>query len=468
MRSISSIGLQQYLLGLIFIIATLCLLSTAVYILYQGHIEFQHELSKKADTLDKHLQLQLILIKAGYKANQHFPNLSPVHNQDYQGLCLQYTATDDSIERNSCYGGLVAEKNWPLWFEKLYSWSFNPSNKLVRLITYNHNPHGKLTLTPDPEIEINRAWHILKKLLGLYTVTLSSLCVSLYFFLGRALKPADMIISDLKNITQGDLSTRLPTFNISEWQRMAKAINHLSASLEKSINDQNQLTLKLMSVREEERRFLTRELHDEFGQCLAGMQATAFSMLQTTKEKYQELVGDCQNIADINSLMMEHLRHLLQQLNLSNIDELGLTASLKSMISNWNAHSGKKTKYVIKLDADIDQIPIIISNQLFRIIQEALTNVAKHSQAKNAKVKLEIIPSSISNITNSSTTDMINLTISDDGIANNMMLEYSKGIGLLGIRERVMALGGTIRFSTNQPSGLIIQVGIPIQIPFKS
>jgi signal transduction histidine kinase len=464
MRYICSIGLRLYLLGLIFVIASLCLLSTAAYILYQANLESQNELSLKAETMDKYLELQLLQLKTGYKAGHDFPNLNLVANkQTNSGICLQYTAINESIVRHACYGGLVSPKSWPSWFESLYREVFYPANKLVRLITYNKQLHGKLTLTSDVDTQINRAWHDIKKLMSLFTVTLSSLCIMLYFLLGRALKPVDVIISGLDSMAKGNLSTRLPNFRIMEWQRTGKAINQLSANLEKTLIERNQLTLKLMNVQEEERRFLTRELHDEFGQCLAGLQATAFSMSQTAKEKCHELVKDCQNILDINSQMMEHLRNMLQQLHPSNIDEPGLSSSLTSMISSWNNRSGGKTHFTIELDNNIDQLPSPVSSHLFRIAQECLTNIAKHSKAKNARVKLEIIPASGIGITTHS-ADIIILTITDDGLANNMTFLDSSGIGLLGIRERVTALGGKIALTTNNPSGLMLQLWIPIRL----
>ena len=457
MHYISDIGLRLYLMGLILIIASFCLLSTAAYILYQANLESRDELFNKAETIDKHLELQLFQLANGYTAYQTFPDLSlNSTNKDISGLCIKYTDREGNLVRSSCFGGLSTPKKWPKWFEKLYRWSFHPGDELVRQITYKDQHQATLNLSADAEIEINRAWHDVKKLISLFAVTLSSLCIMLYFFLGRALKSVDVIVSGLNNMAKGRLSTRLPNFKIKEWQQTGLAINQLAASLEKSLSERNKLTFKLMNVQEEERRFLTRELHDEFGQCLTGLQATAFSLLQTAKEKNQELIEDCQSLLDINSQMMEHLRNMLQQLHPSNIEELGLSTSLTSMVSSYNARSAGTTKYSIELDDDINLIPYSISNHIFRIVQECLTNITKHSKAKNANVKLEILSQSSSNI--------ISLIITDDGLAKQMTFPDSSGIGLLGIRERITALGGKITLSNNKPSGLNIGLSIPFSI----
>lgn len=161
--------------------------------------------------------------------------------------------------------------------------------------------------------------------------------------------------------------------------------------------------------------------------------------------------------------MMDHLRNILQQLHPSNIEELGLKASLISLVSSWNARSGGRTDYKIELGDNIELIPNSVSSHLYRIIQECLSNIAKHSKAENAKVILELmLPSTISSITQP--TDIIALSIIDDGLANKTTFKNSNGIGLLGIRERVAALGGWIALTNNKPSGL----NIKLQIPFST
>lgn len=464
MRFISPTGLQLYLVGLIFLIASLCLFSTAAYILYQTSLDSRYELYVKAESMNNKLENQLLQIITKDSSFRNFPNLTPTFDKRYSNEgCIQYIAIDRSIVKNTCYGGLATStNNLPQWFEKLYHWVFHPKYKLVRLITYNNQIRGELTLTSDANLETNRAWHDVKKLMSLFTVTLSSLCIMLFFSLGRALKPADIIVSKLESMAQGDLSKRIPDFKMVEWQRTARAINHLSENLEKTLAEKNKLTIKLMNAQDEERQFITRELHDVFGQCLAGMQATAFSLKQTAQEKCHELVEDCQNISIINSQMMEHLRNILKQLHHSSIEELGLTVCLKSIITSWNARSNGKTRYTLDIDNNIDSIPSDTSNHIFRIVQESLTNISKHSKAKNAKVKIEIANSYTTSKTKQYTNNIF-LTITDDGLADNTSFLDSDGIGLLGIRERVIALGGKLTLSNNIPSGLILQLWIPIQ-----
>jgi len=211
-----------------------------------------------------------------------------------------------------------------------------------------------------------------------------------------------------------------------------------------------------MNIQEEERRYLARELHDEFGQCLAAINAVAASISQTAAYECPELVPEGKNISRIVHHMMELLRGLLLRLRPSDIDELGLTASLKSLVAGWNASSGGKTHYNLAVHGDLDRLPDPIPVTIFRIVQECLTNVSKHSFANNAKVTLRTVSE------NSSITT-IELIIEDDGKAKNLPFEDSPGIGLLGIRERVTALGGRLTLKTGNPSGLAVHVWLPVQ-----
>lgn len=274
--------------------------------------------------------------------------------------------------------------------------------------------------------------------------------------MSRALHPAQVIVAGLEKMEKDELSFRLPTFELEEWQRTGKAINQLAASLEQLLSERKKLALKLMNIQEEERRYLARELHDEFGQCLAAINAVAASISQTAENECPELVPEGKKISGIVHHMMESLRGLLLRLRPSDIDELSLTASLKSLVAGWNASSGGKTHYNLAVHGDLDRLPEPIPVTIFRIVQECLTNVSKHSFANNAKVTLRTVSE------NSSITT-IELIIEDDGKATNLPFEDSPGIGLLGIRERVTALGGRLTLKTGNPCGLAVHVRLPVQ-----
>lgn len=463
-----TINLKLYLMVLIFLIASACLFSTAAFVLYQSHAKSLHETKLSAESIDKQLEVQLIFgIAKGFQSSGLFPSFDFWTKSEHSsGLCVHFEQANGKIIKRACRGAKIKQQ-WPGWFEKLYRWTFQPGDVVKRSVMQHSKIYGFVTVLPNVETEIANAWHDVKTLMKLSVILVISLCTLLYFAVDWALRPARQIVAGLEKMAQGNLSLRLTDFNITEWQRTGQAINLLTENLQKTLADRNQLALKLVNAQEQERRYLTRELHDEFGQSLAGLAAIASSIKQTAKKQCPQLLTESQNIGRITTHMMELLRELLIKLRPVDMDELGLTESLHSMVAEWNARSGGKIRYRLEIMGDFDKLPDTLPVNIFRIIQECLTNISKHSEAKNAKVKLE--KSNISDKFNAtSSNDNIKLTIKDDGIADTLKLSDSSGIGLLGMHERITALGGKLTLTANNPSGLIIQVWLPLHTETES
>ena len=148
--------------------------------------------------------------------------------------------------------------------------------------------------------------------------------------------------------------------------------------------------------------------------------------------------------------MLENVRVLLKRLRPAELDELGLAASLNSLVSGWNARSGGKIRYQLNITGDCALLTEPLTITLFRISQECLTNIARHSAAAKASVALAI------------NSDAVTLIIEDDGSATGLPFAEDSGIGLLGIRERVTALAGHLTLAIVQPHGLKIEIRLPI------
>jgi nitrate/nitrite-specific signal transduction histidine kinase len=106
------------------------------------------------------------------------------------------------------------------------------------------------------------------RLLTVVAITLICLCILIYLALDRALRPTKVIRAGLERLAMNDFTTRLPPFDLAELSSIPDVFNHLAESLDRTLNERNALTQRLIAVQDEERRHLARELHDEFGQCL--------------------------------------------------------------------------------------------------------------------------------------------------------------------------------------------------------
>ncbi|WP_426992406.1 histidine kinase [Methylomonas sp. CM2] len=286
-------NLKFHLLSRIVLIAGTCLVATTAYVLYQADQQAILETQVTAESIDKQLELQLVHIDAGFAQPERFPDFNLwKETSTASGVCISYLSTIDSLRRNICNGAKITSRSWPIWFASFYQWAFHPGLEVVRPVEFKGRIHGSVMVAPSAEMGIASAWQNIRGLMGLSASTTLALCLLVYFTISRVLRPAQVIVTGLEKMEKGELSFRLPVFELDEWQRTGKAINQLAASLEQLLSERKKLALKLMNIQEEERRYLARELHDEFGQCLAAINAVAASISQTAENECPELVPE--------------------------------------------------------------------------------------------------------------------------------------------------------------------------------
>jgi signal transduction histidine kinase len=147
--------------------------------------------------------------------------------------------------------------------------------------------------------------------------------------------------------------------------------------------------------------------------------------------------------------MMVTLRGALVRLRPPDIEELGLRLSLESLVANWNGFEKGRTRFDIAIIGQIDDLPRSVCASLYRIAQEAITNAAKHAQARRVQLRIEAAPAEIV------------LSVEDDGEAKCVNVVAKTGMGLLGMQERVASLGGTLRFERRAAGGVRLVATIP-------
>lgn len=218
----------------------------------------------------------------------------------------------------------------------------------------------------------------------------------------------------------------------------------------RNADDLQRLSAKLITAQEEERRGIARELHDELGQVLSTIKveiAVARRRLDSTGTSGQ-LLENVESIADTALTSVRDLSHLLHP---SLLDDLGLPAAV-----DWYLR-GFGTRYGIRVELLVDRMDARLQPETevtaYRIIQEALTNVARHSGASTCRVYLQRL----------ATTVLV--TIEDNGrgfdTAAVAKADVRHGLGLLGIRERASLLRGTLRLESAPGSGTRLTVELP-------
>ncbi len=279
-------NLKIYLIIRIVLIAFICLLITAAYVLYQANQKSRHDVLVSAKAIDRQLELQLLRISVGAEIQERFPDMNVWSEHGFEpGRCARFVSVNGDRNNNACRGEVWADRSWPLWFGRFYRWVFNPGKTLVQQVTFRNRNYGTITVSNSIPKEIAHAWHDVAGLMSLAVVIVASVSILVFVSVSQALQPAKGIVAGLQRMENGELSLRLPNFCVSEWQSTGEAINRLAANQEKILLERKELAMKLMDVQEAERRYLVRELHDEFGQCLAGLNAVASSICETAKDE---------------------------------------------------------------------------------------------------------------------------------------------------------------------------------------
>lgn len=332
----------------------------------------------------------------------------------------------------------------PHWFINLVKGTY-PT--IERPITTFDGKQLLLIIQANPLDEISEAWQesITFFCLLLSLTILTFLAVNLLF--NKALKSISTIVEALKIIETGQYQHKLPEFSTYEYDSIAKAINHMAAELESAQQKNRQLTLHSLSIQEEERQRLSQELHDELGQSLTAIKVMAV----TAARKPSEIKPTTDAIIKVCDHLISVVRTMMRQLHPLVLTELGLKASVEDLLSHWSSRQ-PSLKLALNCPDTLDNLDQKYTIQIFRVIQECLTNIVRHSKATTANVDLSITQQP---------TPHLNLDIADNG--EGCSLESLKmGFGLLGMRERINSLGGELSIKSQPQQGLHISVRIPL------
>lgn len=227
-----------------------------------------------------------------------------------------------------------------------------------------------------------------------------------------------------------------------------------AANLNSDLLMQNrQLTRQLFAAQEEERRVLARELHDELGQWFTAIQAEAQIICNVAKH-LPEIHTSALSISNSAGKVHEVIRGMMRNLRPSLLDELGLEESLREMVRQWCAiHPGIACD--LKLEMSLNELGEELNLTVYRLIQEALNNVASHSKAHKLVLSLK------KELDTERSINLLTLCIEDDGTGFDSKSTRA-GVGLLGMRERVIAVGGDFYIESAPGSGTKILAKLPL------
>jgi glucose-6-phosphate-specific signal transduction histidine kinase len=238
------------------------------------------------------------------------------------------------------------------------------------------------------------------------------------------------------------------------WRRVAEVRDELAlrrdveARLREALAENRQLAMAAVSKQEEDRRDLARELHDDLGQYVNAAKIDAV----TLRDGGHEETVATSAAAIVKSLdhMDQVVRDLLRRLRPTGLDELGLPAALEEFVEGWRRRLPEIT-FQLAIEPGLEHFDEATNITLYRLVQEGLTNIAKHSHASRVEIGLA----------RAAGGESVALTVRDDGVGSAPLGRQS-GLGLIGMRERVVALGGTFDATQPQARGFVLTARLPV------
>lgn len=428
------------------------LMAAFSFLLVRSDRDAAHRAAEAAEFVGRELELQLLL-RGG--PGPDFPDMRILSGTYPEpGMCVAYEpaggpAGGGAAQRFCGGGGGTAA---PSWFSALYLLAFEPGRETERRVSYRETRLGSVLVSLDGATVVAEAWRETGGLLALSLVTVLGLLALVHAAAAQALRPVREILAGMNRLAEGDLSTRLPAFRVTEFDRIGMVFNHLAGNLQETIAQRRALTERLVAVQDEERRHLARELHDEFGQCLAAVAAIAASIGQTAEAECPSILEESRSLGRIAARMMDSLRGALTRLRPPGIDELGLAESLGELVASWNGGRHGKPRFVLETEGDTGSLPSGVQVDLYRIVQECLTNAIRHADASLILIRLA----------REASPPAVELSVTDDGRTAEVDFEHGSGRGIPGIRERVAALAGEVVFRKDEAGGVAVRVRIPL------
>lgn len=357
-----------------------------------------------------------------------------------------------SITTDSSFSGVQGElpspPHVPAWFVRLV----HPEPlQLVRVLHLGEGAE-RIVLRADASDEIGESWREVRPLMLMLLAFGVIANVLVYSVLGRSLSSLHGVSRALQAIEEGDFDVQVPRVGVPDVDVIADRFRHMSEVLKRSNQETQLLAQRSLAIQEDERRRLAQELHDELGQSISAIKALAVSIRDRAPALDEAVVSSADTIVEVSTDIYDRVRRMMAQLRPVGLDELGLVSALQHMVDDWNTHH-EDTFCQFRIEGQIPELRDEVAINCYRIVQEALTNIAKHARAEQASVLLRYVAAA------NDERGLFEIRIGDDGVGFDVK-STTRGLGLVGIFERVEAMNGTIELTSERNAGTHYRVGV--------
>ena len=353
--------------------------------------------------------------------------------------------TADAIEYRKANGSLsepsirLNTEGVPAWFVHLLR---IPNIAASHPIAIGEKHAGDILFVPDLTPDLNEKW------LGFLAIVLSGTAllvlagISGYLTASLALRPLTQLGAGLARMQRGDYDNQIPLLGPPEIRKSCEEANQLARKLKQLAQDNKDMLRKIVSLEDDERRQLANELHDELGPLLFAIRANAIALSGSSTDPE----APATRLLEAAEAVQHASRRILEGLSPLYLEELGLEKSIRTLLQNAHAAS-PSVATSSEVDPRLDSLDHLLSQTIYRVIQEAVTNVIKHAQATRLNVVAMMAGHALT------------IEVSDDGIGfpDNVTL----GRGLTGMSDRSRALDGKLDLLREQGK-TIVRCSLPL------
>jgi two-component system sensor histidine kinase UhpB len=344
----------------------------------------------------------------------------------------------------------------PGWFVTLV----HPRTTAVSVPISIHGKRTALVITSIPNDEIAEIWDGVLTQLAVGSAVALALFLITMVVVGRALAPLEALSQAMSGIESGSYSVHVEPGGAPELAAICTKMNRLAETLGEAIEEKRRLAERAVSLQDLEREEIARELHDEFGPYLFTLRVHAGALMRLAKAGVPDADGVRKHggaILDQINDLQQFTRRILERLRPVGLAELGLREALGALLRMWN-ESYPEVEIETTISRSLGETGETADLTIYRVVQEALTNVFRHARATAVNVSIEPAerPAGIKG-----NRDYALVRVRDNG--RGLKPGEKFGFGLTGMRERILALGGTLTVASGE-GGVTIEAMVPTHV----
>jgi two-component system sensor histidine kinase UhpB len=348
----------------------------------------------------------------------------------------------------------------PDWFLNLFQPAMPVKSYPVNI---DGRTHGELVVSTRPSDEAAEIWGSLifsTTLLGAISISIVTLIA---LTARQTLKPLNDLMDGLSRLQRGQFDD-LDEIRIVELREIGEQFNRLARGLARTEADNHLLIDRLMSIQESERKELARELHDEFGAALFGIRVAVACIIEDAssdsgEERMQEIVTRAASISSLVDTIQKQNYRILERIRPLTLHQIGLMDAIGDLVNQWRA-AHRDVACDVHLPSDRLPLSEDVSLAAYRMVQECLTNVARHAKAHSVQIVMRWLRPRDGHPAGAESQISMHVSIEDDGVGLPSDLRF--GFGLLGMSERIRKVGGRFDVRRGPRTGALIEAVIPL------